>query len=69
MFQVRVALDLIWMDKGKRIVQIVHKAPPCPGPKEKCPSYGGAFPSSFVLEIPAGTAASNGLKPGMVLDF
>lgn len=69
MFQVRVPLDLIWMDRQKKIVQIVHKAPPCPGPRERCPSYGGAFAASFVLEVPAGTAAANGLKPGMILDF
>lgn len=69
MYQVKVPLDLIWLDKGKKIVQIVHKAPPCPGPRQQCPSYGGAFPASFVLEVPAGTAAANGLKPGMLLDF
>jgi hypothetical protein len=69
MFQVKVPLDLIWLDKSKKIVQIVHKAPPCPGPRQQCPSYGGAFPASYVLEVPAGTAAANGLKPGMMLDF
>lgn len=69
MYQVKVPLDLLWINKAKKIVQIVHKAPPCPGPREACPSYGGAFPASYVLEVPAGSAAANGLKPGMTLDF
>lgn len=69
MYQVKVPLDLIWLDKNKKIVQLLHKAPPCPGPKEKCPVYGGAFAAAYVLEIAAGSAAANGLKPGMALDF
>lgn len=69
MYQVKVPLDLVWLDSRRKIVQIVHRAPPCPGPRERCPSYGGAFPASYVLEINAGQAAANGLKPGMALDF
>jgi len=69
MYQVKIPLDLVWLDKNKRIVQLLHKAPPCPGPRERCPTYGGAFPAAYVLEIAAGTAAANGLRPGMTLDF
>lgn len=69
MYQVRLPLDIIWMDTQKRIVQIVHQAPPCPGPAEKCPSYGGGFEAAYVLEVAAGAARANGLKPGMQLEF
>lgn len=69
MYQVRVPLDMIWLDHSKRIVQIIHDVPPCTGPKESCKSYGGAFEASFVLELAAGQAAANGLKPGMQLEF
>lgn len=69
MHEVLVPLDMIWMNKDRRVVQLVHKAPPCPGPREKCPSYGGQFPAIYILEVPAGTAAKQGLKPGMQLDF
>ncbi len=69
MYEVRVPLDIIWLDRGGTIVQMVHKAPPCPGPQSKCPSYGGDFNAMNVLELAAGTAAANGLKPGMRLDF
>jgi hypothetical protein len=69
MYEVQVPLDMIWMDKQRKIVQLVHKVPPCPGPKEKCLSYGGQFRAIYVLEVPSGTAAKHGLKPGMQLDF
>jgi hypothetical protein len=69
MYEVLVPLDLIWLDKDRRIVQLIHQAPPCPGPREKCLSYGGQFKAIFVLEVPAGTAAKHGLKPGMQLEF
>jgi uncharacterized protein len=69
MYEVRIPLDIIWLDSRGVIVQIVHDAPPCPGPQEKCPSYGGAFKAIQVLELAAGTAAKNGLKPGMRLDY
>lgn len=42
MFEVKVPLDMIWMDRQHTVVQLVHKVPPCPGPQEKCLSYGGA---------------------------
>jgi uncharacterized protein len=69
MFEVKIPLDMLWMDKNHKIVQIVHNAPPCPGPSEKCPNYGGAYKSAYVLELPAGTALKNNLKPGMILEF
>lgn len=69
MYEVQIPLDLVWLNSQKQIVQIVHNAPPCPGPADKCPNYGGAFPSSYVLEVAAGTVAKNNLKPGMTLDF
>jgi len=69
MYEVKVPLDMIWMDKDRKIVQIVHKAPPCPGPPDKCMSYGGQFSATYILELPAGTAAENGLRPGMILEF
>lgn len=69
MHEVLVPLDLIWLDRNRRIVQLIHKAPPCPGPKEQCLSYGGQFRAIYVLEVPSGIAARHGLKPGMQLDF
>jgi len=69
MYEVLIPLDMIWMDRNRRIVQVVHHAPPCPGPKEQCLSYGGQYPAIYILEVAAGTAARHGLKPGVQLDF
>jgi uncharacterized membrane protein (UPF0127 family) len=69
MYEVRIPLDIIWLDSRGVIVQVVHNAPPCPGPQEKCPSYGGAFKAIQVLELAAGAATKNALKPGMRLDY
>jgi len=69
MFEVKFPIDIIWLDRNRRIVQLVHKAPPCPGPDVKCPLYGGEFESLFVVEFNAGTAMKHNLKPGMVINF
>ncbi|MGC4048513.1 MAG: DUF192 domain-containing protein [Paludibaculum sp.] len=69
MYEVKVPLDMIWMDRQHTVVQLVHKVPPCPGPQEKCMSYGGGFNAAYVLEVAAGVAAKNNIKPGMTLDF
>lgn len=69
MYEVKVPLDMIWLDRNRRIVQIVHQCPPCPGPETACPSYGGAFKAQYILEVPAGVAKKQNLKPGMTLQF
>ncbi len=69
MFEVKVPLDMIWMDRQHTVVQLVHRVPPCPGPQENCLSYGGGFNAAYVLEVAAGVAAKNKIKPGMTLDF
>lgn len=69
MYEVRIPLDLIWLDKTRTVVQLIHNAPPCPGPEEKCPSYGGDFKAIYVLELPAGMAKEYGIKPGVKLQF
>jgi len=69
MFQVKVPLDIIWLDRNKRVAQVVHQAPPCPGPQEKCPLYGGGFEAQYVLEVAAGVAKANGVRPGALIEF
>jgi uncharacterized membrane protein (UPF0127 family) len=70
MHNVKVPLDIIWMDSSRRVVEISANTPGCDGkPASDCPSYGGAVPSSFVLEIGAGLAARHGIREGVVLDF
>lgn len=69
MFQCEIPLDIIWMDRDRRIVEISADTPPCREAAEKCPSYGGSVPSLFVLELAAGVAKKHNLKLGDTLRF
>lgn len=70
MYQVRIPLDIIWMDRNHRIVEISANTPPCPSSKaSECPNFGGKQNALFVLELAGGVAARHGLKTGDVLNF
>lgn len=70
MYQVKVPLDIIWLGRDRRIREIVPNAPPCPSTSAKqCPTYGGSFPSRYLLELNAGQAAAYGLRVGDQLNF
>jgi uncharacterized membrane protein (UPF0127 family) len=70
MYQVRIPLDLIWMDQNRLITQIVPNAQPCKSESAtKCPQYGGNRRSIFVLELNTGMAEKHKLKLGDRLDF
>jgi hypothetical protein len=65
----KIALDMIWMDQGRRVVEIAANVPPCPPETENCPSYGGHEKAMYVLELGAGQAARHGLKKGQRIEF
>jgi uncharacterized membrane protein (UPF0127 family) len=70
MFQVKIPLDVIWMDRTRQIVEIAPSIPPCPSSTaEECPQYGGAVDSQYMLELNAGMAAKLGLKVGDAVRF
>ncbi|MBM3812070.1 MAG: DUF192 domain-containing protein [Acidimicrobiia bacterium] len=69
MFQCKIALDIMWLDASKRLVEMSPDTPPCPGPPETCPNYGGNQVSSYVLEMAAGSIARHKLKLGDRIDF
>ena len=70
MYQVRIPLDIIWMDRQKRIVEISANTPPCPSKSAReCPSYGGHENARYVLELAGGGAALYELKVGDTLNF
>jgi hypothetical protein len=69
MHNVRVALDILWLDSGKRIVEISAGTPPCLKPASECPSYGGRAEAQYVLELAGGQAGKMGLSVGQQLQF
>lgn len=58
-----VSLDIIWLDDDFRVVEIAHDRQPCPEEGD-CPVVSPMRAASFVLEVAAGTARREGLKPG-----
>jgi uncharacterized protein len=71
MYQVKIPLDMVWMDKNRQVVEMAENVPPCKvGLKaSECPTYGGDRLSMFVLELPAGYARKHGIREGTVLQF
>ena len=70
MFQTLIALDIIWIDAGRRIVYISRDTPPCPSRNpSQCPTYGEGTPAQYVLELAGGQATAHGLKVGDRLTF
>ena len=69
-YQVRIPLDMIWLDQNRIVTEIVSNAEPCKMESAaKCPHFGGHQRSLYILEFNAGTAARHKLKPGDRLDF
>jgi uncharacterized membrane protein (UPF0127 family) len=70
LYQVKIPLDIIWMDPNRLITEIIANAPPCTlSSASKCPQYGGSRPSQFILELNAGMAAKHELTLGDRIDF
>lgn len=70
MYNVRIPLDIIWMDRGRHVVEISANTPPCPSKSASaCPTFGGHFNAQYVLELNGGSAAKNSVKLGDVIGF
>jgi len=60
MKNMRFSIDILWLDREKRIVHLETKVPPCPN--DPCPSYSSSHPALFVLELKAGSVDKHQLK-------
>ncbi len=69
MYQVRIPLDIVWLDQFRRVVEISANTPPCKTRASECPNYGGNARAQFVLELGGGMAEKYNLKPGDTIDF
>jgi uncharacterized membrane protein (UPF0127 family) len=67
MKNMKFSIDMIWLDRDKRIVHIERKVPPCKS--DPCPSYSPLIPALYVLELKAGSADENHLKLYDKLEF
>lgn len=63
----RIPLDMIWIDKDRRVAAVKFDVPPCRA--DPCPSYPPNAFSRYVLEMAGGVAKQHGLKAGDVLRF
>jgi uncharacterized protein len=69
-YRVEIPLDTIWMDRSRRVVEIIANMQPCPSKSAReCPQYGANEQSMFVLQLNAGLAAKYGARVGSVLTF
>jgi len=68
-YQVKIPLDIVWMDASHRVVEMVDNVPPCTTDALQCPHYGGTKPARYVLELAGGTARKYGVQPGERIEF
>lgn len=57
-----IPLDIIWMDRDKRVVFVIPNILPCA--TEHCPVYTPDTDALYVLEVNAGVTAEWGLRVG-----
>ncbi len=69
MYQVKIPLDIIWMDTRKNVVEIAENVPPCKTNASQCPKYGGTKDAVVVLELGGGAAKKHGVQVGSRIDF
>jgi uncharacterized membrane protein (UPF0127 family) len=67
MLNMKFPIDILWLDRNRRVVHIEASVPPCP--KEPCPSYPTPSPAMYVLELQSGAAAAHKIKLGERMEF
>ena len=67
MKNVLIPLDIIWLDKDKKVVHIAENFQPCLD--LPCPSIKPDGPAKYILEINAGLASEIDLSVGDELEF
>lgn len=67
MKDVNFPIDILWLDREKRIVHIESNVPPCK--ESPCPSYSPQVQASYVLELKSGSVNKNQLQLYDKLEF
>jgi uncharacterized membrane protein (UPF0127 family) len=60
MKNMRFAIDILWLDRQRKIIHCEPQAPPCQ--QDPCPTYGPDAPAAFVLELQSGFTEKHSLK-------
>ncbi|HDR53288.1 MAG TPA: DUF192 domain-containing protein [archaeon] len=67
MKDVRIPLDIIFLDENFTVTEIFQNLPPCSGFCLFCKTYRPTVPFRYAIEVPAGTVAGLKLKAGQVV--
>jgi hypothetical protein len=62
-----IPLDLIYISKDKKIVEIKENLKPCQ--ENDCPNYASTVGAQYVLEVNAGFAQKNNIQIGETVAF
>jgi len=57
-----VSLDIFFLDKDGRVVDLLERLKPCP--EDPCPVYASSAPCQYALEVAGGTASRHGIRKG-----
>ncbi|HVO12146.1 MAG TPA: DUF192 domain-containing protein [Vicinamibacteria bacterium] len=60
-------IDMVWLDRDKRVVHVAEAVPPCKA--EPCPVYSPLRRASYVVEMNAGQARREKAVVGSTLSF
>jgi uncharacterized membrane protein (UPF0127 family) len=69
MFNVKVPLDIVFIDARHSVLGVAANSPPCTTRASECPKYGGFPGTKYVLELNGGAAAGYGIRPGELIRF
>lgn len=65
----RIALDIVWIDRHKKVVHVERNVPGCTRSDDGCPHYQPNDDALYVLELAAGGADALKLHRGAKLQF
>lgn len=66
MMNMSFPIDIIWIDDGKKVVDVFRDAQPC---RLLCPNYKPKEKARYVLEVNANFTEKHGVKIGSDLEF
>ena len=66
--QFRIAVDMLWIDESRHVVQVLEQVPPCD--RDPCPFYGPPPELvRYLIEAEGGYVKRTGITTGMELKF